>query len=304
MRFINSIPVGTISAVIFSAVLLLTLMPSDGIPSVSIPHIDKAVHFIMFGSLSVVMLFDWSRYVGRVYARQLITVAVLSTVAGGIIELLQGAMGMGRGADWFDLLADASGAFLMPVLFYPVIKCLALNYSLEIIDVRKSSGLHEDMIGLYISSFPEEERRPLDSVKSLIDLRGKYHFSVVRSRGRRIGFITWWNLGKCIYVEHFAINPDLRSKGFGKAVLELFCSVHGKKGVVLEVELPGANDMADRRIRFYERCGFSPRNEIEYVQPPYGPGLQPVPLMLMTYGHVDNISRVAGEIHRQVYNSI
>ncbi len=302
-RFVNSFPVGAISAVIFSIVLLLTLMPSDDIPSVSIPHIDKVVHFVMFGALSVVFLFDCSRYVGRVSYGRLIAVAMFSSLSGGVIELLQGMMGMGRGADWFDFLADSLGAFLMPLALYPVIRYLVFNYSLEFRDIRKATKLQEGIVRLYTDSFPEDERRPLGGVKNLIDAHGAFHFSIVRSRNRVVGFISWWRLDSCFYVEHFAVKEDLRSKGYGKAVLERFCSLHGRKGIVLEVELPGTDDLADRRIRFYERCGFKAHREFDYVQPPYAHGLQPVPLLLMTYGHIEDINRIVREIHREVYNN-
>lgn len=302
-RFCNAFPVGAISAVIFSVILLLTLMPSDGIPSVGIPHIDKVVHFLMFGAFSSVMLFDYSRFRGRLNKWQVITAALISTAAGGAIELLQMSMGMGRGAEWGDFIADALGAFFMPVCFLPLMRRLVLEYSLGFSDVRKGAGLPRKIIDLYIDSFPPDERRPVDSIKHLIDLRDRFHFTLIRSRNRVVGFITWWSLDGGVYVEHFATFPAMRSCGLGKLTMERFCELHKKSGVILEVELPASNTMADRRIGFYERCGFKTRPEVTYVQPPYAPGLHPVELLLMTFGPIKDASKLAGEIKRRVYGA-
>lgn len=46
---------------------------------------------------------------------------MISTLAGGAIELLQGAMQLGRGADWYDLLADAVGALVAFFIAPPAI---------------------------------------------------------------------------------------------------------------------------------------------------------------------------------------
>ncbi|MCI8448180.1 MAG: hypothetical protein HFH30_07230, partial [Eubacterium sp.] len=52
--------------------------------------------------------------------------------------------------------------------------------------------------------------------------------------------------------------------------------------ICLEVELP-ENDLAKRRIRFYERNGFF-LNQYPYVQPSISKGRSPIPLLIMTSG--------------------
>ena len=52
---------------------------------------------------------------------------LLAVLAGGGIELLQGAMGAGRSCDGADFLADAAGAFLSALVSPRIVRCLAVR---------------------------------------------------------------------------------------------------------------------------------------------------------------------------------
>jgi hypothetical protein len=300
---LNIIPVGCASALVFSVIVVLTLMPGDDLPGVPVPHIDKLVHFLMFGAMASVALSDIARYKGRFRWPQWIEAALFSVVLGILIEIAQSLMGLGRAAESGDVISDALGAFLLPLPFISVIKVMASDYSLSFRDVRSSRNLPSQIKNLYFSSFPEDERREWKSIEDLTDSRAQYHFTLINSRNKCAGFISWWNLRSGIYVEHFAINPNMRSCGLGALALEKFCNVHAGKPIVLEVELPNANEMACRRIGFYKRCGFVAHPEVEYLQPPYRPGGNTVELLLMTYGHGADVPAMASEIKENVYGA-
>ena len=71
------------------------------------PYADKVVHFLMFFGVAACLMLDC----GRVCRRIAVPLAVAVSVAyGGLIELLQMWMAMGRAADWLDFAADAVGA--------------------------------------------------------------------------------------------------------------------------------------------------------------------------------------------------
>ncbi len=73
---------------------------------------------------------------------------------------------------------------------------------------------------------------------------------------------------------------------------------------VLEVEPAPADQphsLPSRRIRFYERAGFSIIDR-GYVQPPYSPALPAVPLWLMSTNLTISPARVAATLHRKVYD--
>lgn len=120
---------GLLSSVVVLAILWLTLaphpLPADDIP-MFFPNADKLVHALMFGGLVFALVIDRELFLQRRYLTTsrmprrsclpLILFFVAATLFGGLIELLQNAMGLGRGADWLDFAADASGALLFTLL--------------------------------------------------------------------------------------------------------------------------------------------------------------------------------------------
>ena len=73
-----------------------------------------------------------------------------------------------------------------------------------------------------------------------------------------------------------------------------------KHPIVLEAELPGSNDMAERRIAFYERNGLVPLHH-DYVQPPVTPGQPELPLLLLSSEPDIDVDYVEAVLRRCVY---
>lgn len=160
-----------------------------------------------------------------------------------------------------------------------------------------------DVRTIYESSFPEEERREWISVGHLLSLRdSRYNMNAVMQNGKVCGMISMWDMGDFIYVEHFAIAGRYRCLGLGSEVIKYVVEGHTVP-VVVEVELPDADEQACRRINFYAGHGFVAKREYGYMQPPYAPGLPMVPLMLMVandYGNVD-LDHIVSVLHSVVY---
>lgn len=173
--------------------------------------------------------------------------------------------------------------------------------SVTTLNITDPALIPAELRTLYFDSFPPEERRSWESIMELTDDRSSpFNLTVILRDGMTAGFITWWRLGGARYVEHFAIIPAMRGGGLGGEAIRNFVAADPMP-VILEVEPSGSNDMADRRIAFYERCGFTGHRDFEYIQPPYSPGLPEVPLMLMTSGKGVDLGTTAGEIRRRVY---
>ena len=155
---------------------------------------------------------------------------------------------------------------------------------------------------LYFSSFPEEERRDWLSIEDMIaNNYNLFNLNVaLDDNGEFIGFITSWTLPGALYIEHFAVEDNKRGGGIGA---EFFHDLtDGEDNVILEVELPGSGDMADRRIAFYERNGMTALRDFNYVQPPYATGLPSVPMMLMTKCQIPQLDKFVKQLQRIVYN--
>lgn len=140
-RYLKYIPAGAFSAVVVCAILYLTLTPQPLPPTdeISFEWFDKVGHFFMFGGLCFAMTFDFrlaavrrpgSCRAARNWQRQL-WLALAAIILGGLIELLQMWMALGRTAEWADFAADVLGAlvfsFLSPFLVSYIIRCRSGN---------------------------------------------------------------------------------------------------------------------------------------------------------------------------------
>ena len=113
MKILDRIPRFLTSAVVTAGVLYLTLAPRP-FGSVRIPLFegaDKVVHFMMFLAMAFAYHFDFRRGKKPVdEARLMGWIFVSLSAFGGLIEMAQWTMRMGRSGDWYDLLADIAGA--------------------------------------------------------------------------------------------------------------------------------------------------------------------------------------------------
>jgi ribosomal protein S18 acetylase RimI-like enzyme len=155
---------------------------------------------------------------------------------------------------------------------------------------------------LYIESFPLSERRPVEDMLNLYKSDTPFVISVTVENEQPVGFLTYWDLDKFIFAEHFAISPEFRNRGYGRKVMKLFMQT--PKPIILEVELP-ATILSERRIGFYQRLGFRLWERVQYQQPAYHGEDNTIPMKLMTYGDI-NVERdligIRNLIYTVVYN--
>jgi|AntAceMinimDraft_1070359.scaffolds.fasta_scaffold00364_27 VanZ family protein len=90
-------------------VLLLSLLPTEQLPPITLDIWDKAQHALGFLFLGV--LGFWS------YAHRHMRVLLGLLIFGAAIELMQSVTGWRHG-DWLDWLADALGVVVAYFLFY------------------------------------------------------------------------------------------------------------------------------------------------------------------------------------------
>lgn len=116
---------------VMAAIAYLTLVPRP-LPEVDVPMFpgaDKVVHAVMFGTLAAVMMVDVARWRGREVGFWCsASLALVAILLGGLVELLQMWMGMGRGAEWWDFAADAAGA-LVALCFWRVLERMGVRAS-------------------------------------------------------------------------------------------------------------------------------------------------------------------------------
>jgi VanZ family protein len=113
---LSRLPQWVLTAATTLLILWLTLAPDplgDDAPTL-FPGADKIVHAIMFGFLTTMILLDTERKRGWIQlpAVRIVSAAVASALLGALIEVAQLEMEMGRGFEWADMAADATGAAL------------------------------------------------------------------------------------------------------------------------------------------------------------------------------------------------
>ena len=196
---------------------------------------------------------------------------------------------------------------------------------------NQASPYWDSLVRVYRESFPLDEQRPIESIAHLLSEEPRYTMYAIiddnyaaelqansqqpkansqapsANRQRPIanspnplGLLTTWHFEEFIYIEHFAIDPTLRSQGYGSEALKAFIHEHGKP-IVLEAE-PPTDALSIRRIRFYERIGLT-LYDFPYMQPAYTEDSHPVELRLM--GTLDTettpLPLVSQILHREVY---
>lgn len=131
---------------------------------------------------------------------------------------------------------------------------------------------------IYISSFPVfEKRRIEDQIEAMKN--DKYHCYTVIEKEYVVGIIFYWKWDNYKYIEHLAINKNLRGKNYGSKILKEFCS--DGKTIVLEIDMP-IDEVSKNRLRFYEKLDFK-LNKYKHIHPPYRRGYKGHELKVLSY---------------------
>lgn len=135
---------------------------------------------------------------------------------------------------------------------------------------------------LYAESFPLCERRAAAHHRAIAAAEPDFYpMELYHATGVFVGILYYWYWPQhsLLFVEHLAIDPFFRGRGYGHAALR---HLHGMNAcIILEIE-PVADAATARRLAFYESAGFV-RLPFEHVQLPYHEGWAPVPLELLSY---------------------
>lgn len=151
---------------------------------------------------------------------------------------------------------------------------------MNILFERIQSGSHRylnNLLNLYVDSFPPEERRTTCDLLRMLNDREMY-FSAILLDDVVVGFVVFWKFKGFLYIEHLAIFLSHRRNGIGGAVLKKL-QLDGNP-ILLEVEIP-YDEFSKQRVAFYLCSGFRSL-PVYYNQPPYRKGESIVPMFLFS----------------------
>jgi len=109
--------------------------------------------------------------------------------------------------------------------------------------------------------FPENELKHPEQMKALLDNED----TAYRKSETDAYVVTSAEFKEFIFIDYLLINPNYRSQGIGRRVLDTFKKQN--KTIILEVEPPDVEDEDSlRRIKFYEKNGFTRAQHIVYTR--------------------------------------
>jgi len=163
--------------------------------------------------------------------------------------------------------------------------------------INAGDSLAHKIYQSYCASFPEDERRGEAQFWDLFDNEYAQIVSIVKEE-KNIGYLILWELSEFVFVEHFEIFSQFRGQNFGSEVLAHLIQKHGE--LILETEPLELNTIAERRVKFYERNGFSILKK-DYIQPSYGDGKNALNLFLMGTFSPEDLEKSIAEIYEIIY---
>ncbi len=158
-------------------------------------------------------------------------------------------------------------------------------------------GRAQEIFASYEITFPQDERRNKTQFQALFKNPKVKVFSIVDQK-ENVGYLVTWLIEDFYYIEHFEVFESFRNRKLGSSVLTSFAGLHPH--LILESEPANLNEIAKRRIDFYQRNGFEIIDK-NYTQPPYEAGKNPLNLWLLTNVAVEDAEKIAAEIHKIVY---
>lgn len=163
---------------------------------------------------------------------------------------------------------------------------------------RAEDPVWNRLMTLYKESFPPEERRDMHQLEQMLAAVPEMFFNAVEEDGLLCGLASYWDLGDFYYMEHLAVFPEMRNRKIGQQILA-YWQQHLHMPQLLEVE-PAVEEMACRRIGFYERNGYAVLYK-DYVQPSYTADEDACPLWIMGTDACPEIETYIERIKETVY---
>jgi len=178
--------------------------------------------------------------------------------------------------------------------------------ALSLVEVQDAqSPLAKEALAIYEASFPVEEREPQENLGQLINLSARgpladgtlFHFltGVAGAEVQAMALYTYHPQQRLGFLGYMAITAVSRGQGLGswmfQQTMARLAEEAGERpfGMCWEVQRPSDIDdphereLAERRIRFYQRHGSILFPEVDLLTPSLGEGLPDVSYHLMYY---------------------
>ena len=114
-----------LSIALLIIITCLSLLPIREVPGSDVPFADKWAHWLMYGTLTIVILWESRKKNGAYSAWRTIYPVLLSLTWGGLMELAQANLTTTRSGEWLDFAANSFGAICGALLYHAVRRATA-----------------------------------------------------------------------------------------------------------------------------------------------------------------------------------
>jgi ribosomal protein S18 acetylase RimI-like enzyme len=167
------------------------------------------------------------------------------------------------------------------------------DQSVEFHEVKDaSSDDFKEAMKIYLTSFPENERRPVSSIEKDIK-RGQGRLIIGRMDNRVVSMALFHPIKGTPYLfgDYIAIAEEFRSRGIGEQLLKnVFNILNDAEFDHLfgEFENPyfDENELKMRRVNYFKRMGMKELKDVRYILPPLQGNL-PTEMILMVFSKTD-----------------
>lgn len=122
IKFIRKYP---LSLLIIAAILFLSLFNPPKTKLDTVQNIDKIAHVCMYGGLELVIWIEYLRHHNNLNWFKIILFGIIFPILlGGLMELAQMKLTLGRSGEWADLIADAIGVLIGAAVGYFAIRTI------------------------------------------------------------------------------------------------------------------------------------------------------------------------------------
>ena len=132
---------------------------------------------------------------------------------------------------------------------------------------------------LYDQAFPYLEKRN-ESEQQRVMSKSNYHFDIITDEGKFVGILAYWKNDNFIFIEHFAVLPELRGRGYATGALNILKN-QNDCNIILEID-PPVDEVSRKRFAFYQKCGFV-MNSHDHTQAKYHLGDSDLKLKILSY---------------------
>ena len=116
-----------LSILIAIFIWVICMIPMPETPLDNIKMIDKWTHFVMYGTIVIIIMAEYGRRKRFIQWKHLLAGGIiLPILMSGTIELAQAYLTNGvRNGDWMDFVANSIGALIGSAIGIPLARCLS-----------------------------------------------------------------------------------------------------------------------------------------------------------------------------------